>query len=195
MPGISNHLDDRLSEAIFAAVPGLSERLESDPTAYLELAVHTDQAHRRTGEMLRAAVLSARSAGHSWEAIGDALGMTRQAAQQRFGKGASQPEEGAVAHTRTVSGLTAFNEMHVLAKAGRYGWHSVAYGPFFHVLERDDRQWEHRRVYAWSRNRRELEAEGWRIIGEGWFPWSYYARATETPALRPDISTAELLIV
>jgi hypothetical protein len=34
---------------------------------------------------LRHRVAKARSAGHSWASIGFALGVTRQAAQQRFG--------------------------------------------------------------------------------------------------------------
>jgi len=35
--------------------------------------------------MLRRHVANARKAGHSWASIGFALGITRQAAQQRFG--------------------------------------------------------------------------------------------------------------
>jgi hypothetical protein len=41
--------------------------------------------------MLRRQVDIARRSGHSWAAIGLALGVTRQAAQQRFG-GAEDPE-------------------------------------------------------------------------------------------------------
>lgn len=37
-------------------------------------------------EELAAAVLAARAAGDSWTMIGAALGVTRQAAQQRFGR-------------------------------------------------------------------------------------------------------------
>jgi hypothetical protein len=90
-------------------------------------------------------------------------------------------------------GLTAFNEMAVLEKAGQYGWHSVSYGPLFHLLERDDMQWEHRRVYAWSRRRSELARDGWQPVGNGWFPWSYYARPTSVPAIAEEISHAELM--
>ena len=75
-------LDELLAHAIAAAGPGL-EGLPDDPGAHLELVARTDRAHRRTVEMLRAAVLAARAAGHSWDAIGGALGTTRQAAQQR----------------------------------------------------------------------------------------------------------------
>lgn len=189
----SSTMDGLLSEAVAAAGPDLSERIESDPAAYLELIARTEQAHRRTGDMLRAAVLSARGAGQSWDAIGKSLGMTRQAAQQRFGKG-TVDEDGEIRPERwKLRGLTAFNEMEVLRKAGRFGWHSVNYGPYFHMLERDTMQWEHRRVYAWPRIRPTLEAEGWELVGTGWFPWSYYARRTGIPAVEGDITPAELL--
>ncbi len=40
---------------------------------------------RAAEEQLAAAVASARRLGHSWSELGAALGVTRQAAQQRFG--------------------------------------------------------------------------------------------------------------
>ena len=46
------------------------------------VAVRIGQAERE----LTLAVADARAAGVSWQGIGDALGITRQAAQQRFGK-------------------------------------------------------------------------------------------------------------
>lgn len=193
MPVTPPNLDDLLSEAIATSGPDLSERIESDPEAYLELVVRTDQAYRRTSDMLRAAVLAARGAGHSWEVIGTSLGMSRQAAQQRFGKGSSRADEDEGPEQRKILGLTAFNEMAVLEKAGRYGWHSVEYGPYFHLLERDDVQWEHRRVYAWAHNRSSLEADGWQLVGQGWFPWAYYARPIGIPAVEGDISYQDLL--
>ncbi len=183
-----DNLDELLSEAISEAGPDLSQRLESDPDAYLELVTRTARAHDRTSDMLQAAVTAARGAGHSWEAIGKTLGMSRQAAQQRFGKDLSGTGEEHGPERRRLPGLTAFNEMSALDRAGRMGWHSIDYGPLYHVVERDDVQWEHRRVYAWSREREELLEEGWRQIGEGWFPWAYYARPTGTPAQEGEIS-------
>lgn len=192
MTPTDHHLDALLSGAIAAAGQDLSERIQHDAGAYLELVVLTNKAHDRTGEMLREAVLAARGAGHSWEAIGTSLGMSRQAAQQRFGKGAPDDEDEGP-ERRKLTGLHAANEMAALEKAGRYGWHSVNYGPLFHILERDDVQWEHCRVYAWSRGRAELEAEGWQMIGNGWFPWAYYARPTDAPAVEDDPEWSELV--
>lgn len=184
----NDNLDGLLSEAIAEAGPDLSGRMESDPDAYLELVSRTARAHDRTGDMVQAAVTAARGAGHSWEAIGTTLGMSRQAAQQRFGKDVTRPDENPGPERRRLPGLTAFNEMSALAKAGRLGWHSIDYGPLFHVVERDDVQWEHRRVYAWSQQREELLEDGWRQVGEGWFPWAYFARPTDAPALEGEIS-------
>jgi hypothetical protein len=37
--------------------------------------------------MTEAAVDEARAAGHTWQEVGDMLGMSKQGAQQRFGRG------------------------------------------------------------------------------------------------------------
>lgn len=178
----ANHvsLGQRLSAAIAAEDPALHDRLAHDPAAYLELIAVTARADEAVGGLLRSAVLAARTAGHSWEAIGGVLGMTRQAAQQRFGD--RVPEASGPA-TRVVSPLTAFNEMEALARLGREGWHSVGYGPLFHVVEKSDQQWEHVRLFATGEAARALESSGWQRIGAGWFPWSYLKRPLGVPVL------------
>ena len=174
-----------LSEAVLAADPTLRERLLSDPSAHLDLVVLTVRARSESDELVRLAVASARSAGCTWEAIGAVLGMTRQAAQQRFGSAAQDD----VADARTPEGRTtrlapmsAFNEMRVLDRAGRYGWHSVGYGALFHIVMKSDQQWQHERVLPGSR-RRYLLAEGWEPFGSGWFPFEYFKKPTGVPAL------------
>jgi hypothetical protein len=180
-------LERRLSAAITAADPGIVRRLERDPESLLELARLTAEADARVGEMLNAAVSAARRAGHTWEAIGRSLGVSRQAAQQRFGSVAGADDLSA--DRRLLSSATAFDEMQALERAGRYGWHSVGYGVLHHVLERSDEQWEHRRVPVWSRRVSHLEEEGWQRIGTMWFPWAYYARPTGQPALTGPMTT------
>ena len=186
-------LDEALSTAIAQAGQNLTDEEDLDPGAHLELVARAYRAHGRLGEMLREAVASARAAGHSWEAIGRTLGMSRQAAQQRFGRAAGEEPE-RQAGRRYVPNLSAFNEMQVLNRLGEYGWYSVAYGPLYHLVERDGRQWEHRRILTWSNERARLENEGWERIGTGWFPWSYYRRALEQPAREGDLSDEELLV-
>ena len=176
--------DAEFSELIARAVarldPTLERRLDQDPQAHLDLVVLTRRAHDETNKLLHDAVASARAAGWSWEAIGGALGMSRQAAQQRFGH-RPQPIPGTAEHRQLV-GLTAFNEMEQLNAWGRHGWHSVGYGPLFHDVEKSAVQWEHARAVIGSRKARDLEAQGWERVGSLWFPWTYFKRPLDVPA-------------
>jgi len=186
-------LRDHLARAIEATDPTLTERLAQDARAHLELVALSRAARAETEVLLAAAVGSARGAGCTWEQVGAVLGMTRQAAQQRYGRGTRSDapgtaEETGQAERREIRPLTAFNEMAVLARAGRHGWHSVGYGPLFHVLERDDQQWEHDRTAG-----RAPRGDGWQPVGGGWAWWTYWARPTGEPVVAHDPSDAELL--
>ncbi|MFC9328488.1 hypothetical protein [Kitasatospora sp. NPDC057015] len=170
----------RIREGIAAAVlggtQGLAESLEHDPAGYLRLVDASSVAAEEAGRLLREAVQGARAAGHSWETVGEVLGVSRQAAQQRFAAKAPITEAGGP-ERRILTPLTAFNEMAALAEAGRDGWHLVGYGALYHEVEASDRPWEHtRRPLAGGGRQRRLEAEGWIPVGEGWFPWRYFKR-------------------
>lgn len=173
-------LADLVARAVARIDPTLERRLEREPEAHLELVVLTNRVHDVTNGLLRDAVASARAAGSSWEAIGSALGMSRQAAQQRFGR-RPQPIPGTAEHRQLV-GLTAFNEVEQLNSWGTHGYHSVRFGPLFHDVERSDMQWEHARAVIGSRKAKDFEAEGWTRIGSSWFPWIYFKRPTDSPA-------------
>jgi hypothetical protein len=54
--------------------------------AYLDLVQHAREAEAVAGQVLRLCVQQCRDAGHTWQEIGDLLGVTRQAAFQRFGR-------------------------------------------------------------------------------------------------------------
>lgn len=54
--------------------------------AYLDLVRRARDADALGEQVLRLCVQQARDAGHTWQEIGDLLGVTRQAAFQRFGK-------------------------------------------------------------------------------------------------------------
>ncbi|MFD7256348.1 hypothetical protein [Streptomyces sp. NPDC059874] len=178
----------RIREGIAAAVlgarEGLAASLEHDADGYLRLVDASRVGAEEASRLLREAVQGARAAGHSWDTVGRVLGVSRQAAQQRFaGKAedivASEPPAGGAdaAERRVLSPLSAFNEMAALAEAGREGWHLVGYGALFHEVEASDRPWEHCRVTLASGGRhRRMEAEGWIPVGAGWFPWRYYKR-------------------
>jgi hypothetical protein len=56
------------------------------PPDYLDLVRHARDVDVLAGQVLRLSVQQCRDAGHTWQEIGDLLGVTRQAAFQRFGK-------------------------------------------------------------------------------------------------------------
>ena len=181
---------ERIREAVATAVSAgredLVEALETDPESYLVLLEAAQVGATETTRLLREAVTSARNAGHSWEAVGGVLGISRQAAQQRFGN-EGRPEPGR--NQKVLFPLTAFTEMAALEKAGREGWQLVDFGTLRHVVEASDQQWEHRRVpLAVGPRRRRLEEEGWQAVGS-WLPWQYYKRPLgipPEPATEPD---------
>lgn len=199
VPSLTAETAGRIREAVTSAVlttpEGLPGALESDPAAHLLLVASAREAADQTSALLRSAVDGARSAGHSWEAIGQALGVSRQAAHQRFASprpadpaAAGPTSSGATAPPRrVVAPVTAFTEMAVLEEAGRKGWHVVSSGTLHHLVERSPWQWEHRRT-VWStgaRLRRMLD-DGWEIAGDVSFPWTYFKRRTDRPAESED---------
>ena len=76
---IATALHHQLAELI--ARPVLQE--QPDPMEQIRLALRIEQA---AAELVGSAVLSARAGGATWKSIGEVLGITRQAAFQRFGK-------------------------------------------------------------------------------------------------------------
>ncbi len=171
---------DVVAAAIARLDPGLEQRLGQDTTAHLDLVVLTRRAHEEVAILLSAAVAAARAAGWSWEAIGSSMDMTRQAAQQRFGRPPVTESDPAEGHR--LVGLTAMGEMDTLAEWGRRGWHSVGFGPMFHDIVQSDVQWEHRRAVVGGRAARELERKGWERIATMWFPWVYFKRTNDLAA-------------
>src|SRR5690349_18241280 len=95
---------ERVAEAVLEDV--------GDEIDYLRLVAGADVAAREGERLLREAVANARRAGQSWDAIGRVLGVSRQAAQQRFRAVEAQDER------RRIK-ATAFNEMDLLEREGR----------------------------------------------------------------------------
>lgn len=177
---------DAVAEAVLGTPAGLRADLEVDPDAYLRLVGASRTAAEETSRLLRDSINGARAAGHSWDTLGRLLGVSRQAAQQRFSSTtqAARPAETGHPNRKVLSPVTALDEMALLADEGRRGWHVVDYGTLFHVLESSAQQWEHRRL-LWtpgSSARRHLEADGWTLVRETTFPWGYYTRPLTLPA-------------
>ncbi len=178
----AERLREAVTDAVLSAAPALREALEDDPDASLALVLASTVAAEQTSRLLRDAIAGARGAGHSWDTVGRLLGVSRQAAQQRFG--VPGPPRSAGADRRVLTPLTAFDEMAVLEQEGRRGWHVVDFGPLFHVVEASDHVWEHRRALWSPSGARRLRTEGWTPIGDVTFPWGYWKRRLDEPAAR-----------
>ncbi len=187
-----------MSDRLQVVDPGLADRVGRavlgegvDPERaddHLAIVGRAAQADEVTRDLLRQAVAAARAHGHSWAAIGGVLGLSRQAVQQRFGSetgpgsDAAEPGAGTTGQRRRLGPVTALDELAELAIAGRQGWRTVGAGMFYHLVERTDRQWEHRRV-VWSRPAEHYARDGWQV-GCRAFPWLYLVRDTGRPAER-----------
>ncbi|MEV4800511.1 DUF3887 domain-containing protein [Nonomuraea sp. NPDC049421] len=78
-------IDDATEPDLAEAAGRLLERL-SAAAAPLEAVAAARDLARVADQAMRAAVAGARTAGHTWQEIGDVLGSSRQAAFQRFGR-------------------------------------------------------------------------------------------------------------
>lgn len=165
-----SNLADAIGRAILA---------DTDPTDHLAVVRRAADASQATSELLQQSVQAARSGGHSWSAIGETLGLTRQAAQQRFGKSADDSDD--TPEERWLGPVTGFDEMKELEIAGRLGWHTIGAGILRHRVVRTPTQWEHRRL-LWTGGLAKLEREGWQVAVRA-FPWVYLIRDTGEPAL------------
>lgn len=138
------------------------------------LAAHLIADEGRIG--LHRWVDAARRSGLTWSEIGEVLGISKQAAQQRFGTSnmneATAPSEGSEDEILVRWGAHAFNEMDILREEGTKGHELVSFGPLFLKFRRTETEWEYRRVIG---VRPKLEREGWRYVAS-WLPFFYYKR-------------------
>ena len=168
-----------LTEAIGRAILG-AEAGESVSLDHQALVRRAARAEKVAHDLLVDVVRSARAAGRSWATIGAELGISRQAAQQRFGAEESGPAEKDEPETRWLGPVTAFDEMAELELAGRLGWRTEAAGLLRHRVRRTATQWENRRV-VWTRPVAHYEQDGW-VVGCRAFPWLYLVRDLGRPA-------------
>ncbi len=122
---------------------------------------------------------AARRAGMSWAEVGDALGISKQAAQQRF---RSATDEDGLPHDliEVRLGPTAFNEVRVLRDEGLKRNELVRTGALALVFRRSERQWEYARIVAVSPHVviGRMSREGWTYVSS-WFPFHYFKRPLE----------------
>lgn len=118
---------------------------------------------------------SARRVGLSWADIGDALGISKQAAQQRFGAGQIDVDEEGT-NTQTVRlGATAFNEMKIMREEGERGNELVGVGFLLLIFRKTSQTWEYDRVSALGPTYPNRLKEGWQRV-DAWGPFVYLKR-------------------
>lgn len=170
--------DPRLVDAIGRAI------LDTvDGNDQLALITRAADAERASRELLQQSVSTARASGQSWAAIGSALGMSRQAVQQRFGDRSGDATFALIDRSeeqRWLGPVTAFDEMPELEIAGRKGWHTVRAAMLRHLMVLTPTQWEHKRV-IWTGSMARYKKDGWQV-GAVAFPWIYLIRDTGLPA-------------
>ena len=171
-------LADAVGRAVLAAA-----QVEDKPAIgvpeHLALIRAAARAEGEARAILQRSVAAARAGGASWAAIGAELGMSRQAAQQRFGA-LSDAAAAPVSDTeRWLGPVTAFDEMAELDAAGRLGWRTVEAGMLSHRMVRTETQWDHRRIF-WRTSLAAEERDGWQV-GCRAFPWIYLVRDRGTP--------------
>jgi hypothetical protein len=154
---------------------GLMKDTETNPASLLRLVDVTSEAVELCGKLQRAAVHQARRNDIPWSEIGAVMGITRQAAQQRFApEDNSQP---LAKSARRIPGATGFNEMQILESEGKAGYHLVDFGPLYLTVMASNEVWEHRRLLSLNMisKRAQMEAAGWIYVGS-WFPFHYFKR-------------------
>ena len=161
-------------EAAILAHAHLEHERPGDPGAFLRLTGASTDALRLCERLQVEAVQQARRANSSWSELGAVLGMTRQAAQQRFGPEVV-PQDGPNGIKR-ISWATAFDEMRILKLIGAAGYHLVRVGGMSLEFESSPMAWEHLRAESMAPERlAALTEQGWVFVGR-WFPFSYLKR-------------------
>jgi hypothetical protein len=167
-------LQNDVEQAILSYA-GLVKDSETNTASLLGLVEATSEAVELCGKLQRAVVHQARRSDIPWSDIGAVMGITRQAAQQRFAsEDAPQPLAKGI---RRIPGATGLNEMQILETEGKAGYHLVDFGPMYISVMSSNDKWEHRRLLSLNieSRRARMEAEGWTYVGS-WFPFHYFRR-------------------
>lgn len=154
----------------------IAGQLPSDPAdnQHLQTIDQFSALARLATELQAQAVRAAHDAGLSWAKIGQHLGISRQAVQQRF-----DPSYQAVADNelRILGPVTRDEELTHLNAAAKEGWYPVRSLPNQHHMRYDGHPREIRRVSLLSPARLPSEKSGWQAATIR-FPDAFYMRET-----------------
>jgi hypothetical protein len=142
------------------------------------------------GHSLQRWVDAGRHAGLSWADVGDTLGVSRQAAQQRFSGSKSIEESGSRASVDPSElivrkGMNAFTEVSALEEEGRNGNELVGAAVLKLFFISHGRPWENKRVTAFRGKGliQQYEAAGW-TYALTWYPFHYFTRPADADSHR-----------
>lgn len=125
---------------------------------------------------LRRWVAVARRAGVSWLDIGRTLGISKQAAQQRYGAlPTDENPPGKPARGLILLSAGAANELETLRREGRRGHELIDVTESTLFLRRTKHLWEYKKLVESSLEIHRMPQEGWRHIRDV-FPFSYFKR-------------------
>jgi hypothetical protein len=150
----------------------------ADRTQFVDLIIAAHLVADEGRLALHRWIDAGRRAGLSWTEIGVLLGISKQAAQQRFGGPLADKPEAPAAEIE-VRGATALNEMGLLEAEGGRGRELVAVGPLRLLFRQTALVWEYRRIVAIAPTGQmsRLRAQGWSHVAS-WFPFHYFKRQT-----------------
>ena len=119
---------------------------------------------------------AARRSGLSWSDIGDSLGISKQAAQQRFKSRDPDDQVPTGSGEKVVRlGATAFNEMRILKDEGESGHELMDTGLLKLIFRKTDQRWEYSRRIGDTSMREEMRNDGWTYVSS-WLPFHYFKR-------------------
>lgn len=168
------------SDAAAGALPS-TEQLLAAVASFHDLV-------RISSDLQGQAVRAAHDGGVSWAKIGSVLGTSRQAVQQRFdpnyfpaGAQATaavpgrEPAGFPAGSTRILGPVARAEEVRHLTEACAQGWRLIRSLHGEHVLRRDNRAWEVKRVSVFSARPMPSARDGWRAAATR-FPDCFYIR-------------------
>ncbi|CBT74651.1 MAG: hypothetical protein L0K41_07130 [Yaniella sp.] len=162
----------KLAAAMGAALP--AEESDQSPEIFLH-SVATFGDIARVSALLQAqAVSAAQESGLSWAKIGNALGISRQAAQQRFDSRRADAIQESPA-IRIVGPVSRDKEIEQINAAGKQNWKLIKSLHGEHVLELDNNNWQVKRVSIFSLRPLPSASEGW-VPASTRFPDCFYVR-------------------
>lgn len=149
---------------------------ESAPSAELLLTSITvfQDLVRISADLQGQAARAAHEEGVSWAKIGTLLGTSRQAVQQRFDPNYI-PRECGGETMRILGPVSRDEEIHHLTEAGLQGWRLISSSHGEHTVERDDQNWDVKRVSVLSARTMPSRKDGWQAATIR-FPDCFYIR-------------------